>query len=45
MATWMMVLIGVAIVVIGMEFVMVFRHRRDMKIWEKLNKENENERL
>ena len=43
MATWMMVLVGVAMAVIALEFIMVFRNRRDMQIWAKLSKENGNE--
>lgn len=44
MATWMQILIGAAIVVIGLEFYTTFRVRRDMRILAKLNGENENER-
>ena len=43
MATWMQILIGAAGIVIGLEFIMVFRHRRDMRIIRKLNGENGNE--
>lgn len=36
-------LIGAAWVAICLEFWMVFRHRRNIKIWMKINRENGNE--
>ena len=36
MATWMQILIGTAIAVIGLEFYATFRNRRDARLWAKI---------